>query len=412
MSTFRAVLALPDGVLRFIGTEMLLGIGIGILTMIQNLHMLALHIDPQQIGMITSAGTLAAGLVGLPAGMLVTRLGRKRMLTAGMLLMGAATAGFGLGFTQLHMLLAMLTWSVGLTFLVTSEIQLLFQYCSEKKQETLAYSMLFAVFTLFTGVGTLLGGYLPGLLGGMTTLYQNTFYLGAACIAAGAVLRAILLPVDKPAKRPPPERSTYVSANPPLRRSSPVKLLILSGSVFLFSFSFNIAGPYANVIVQYRYGWSDEQVSLLLSANGFALFIGSLLMPMLLERLGPAKAFDAVFALNVLFSFALGIPLGAYWFAAVLVVRGGCFTLLNNMIESETMSAVPEAERNRFAALRSVFRAGGGALAAYVGGIVLQSRNTLLPYWITAVGLLVTWAWVRWAAMPRMRAERGSEADL
>jgi DHA1 family multidrug resistance protein-like MFS transporter len=401
---------LPAGVIRFVATETMLGIGIGVLNLILNLHMLAIGLDPRDIGEITSVGTLTMGLVSFPSGTLVTRFGRKTMLVAGLGLMAAAYAGFGLGHGKLDMLLAQAGWSTGLTFLVTSEIQLLFQYCADTRQERQAYSLLFAVFTLFTGIGTLCGGFLPRWLGGVSSVYQYTFYVGAAFIALGALLRGLLLPASgakRESEPQPPQRAKASGGSGSLRR-----LLALSVSIFLTGFAFNMAGPYLNVIIQYRYGWSDERVSLLLCGVGVSLFIGSLLMPLVLERFGSRKAFALMFAVNVLLVFILALPIGAAAFSGVLVLRGGCFTMLSNMIDSETMSAIEEQERNRFAGLRTVFRSAGSSLAAYAGGAVLEARETELPFALTGLSLLLGWVWFGAVALPSMRRQEQREADI
>jgi MFS transporter, DHA1 family, multidrug resistance protein len=303
----------------------------------------------------------------------------------------------------------MAVWSLGMAFLVTSEIQLLFEYCREKRQETQAYASLFAVFTLFTGIGTLIGGYLPGRLGGISSTYQYSFFVGTACIAVCAMLRALLLPAGSRLRislTPTIGMRKVVGQRPNITLR---KLLLLSVSIFLLGFTFTVAGPYLNVIIQYRFAWPDERVSLLLSVTGAALFVGSLLMPLMLERFGAARAFAILFALNAALAFILGLPIGVGLFAGVLVLRGGLFTLLNNMIDSETMSAVAEQDRNRFAGLRSVFRSAGSALAAYIGGTVLEARDTLLPFLLTCAGLLLGWAWLWWVGLPIMRERRKPE---
>ncbi|WP_052487135.1 MFS transporter [Gordoniibacillus kamchatkensis] len=419
-SYIRHLAQLPSGVIRFVATETTLGIGIGMLNMILNLHLLAIGLDPQDIGEITSAGTLTMGLVSFPSGYLVSKFGRKRMLVFGLALMALAYAGFGLGHGKWGMLVAQLGWSAGLTFLVTSEIQLLFQYCPDKRQETQAYALLFAVFTLFTGIGTLLGGYLPKWLGGASSVYQYTFYAGAVFIALGAFLRGVLLPGASDMRPQPEEEKVVLTQSLAIaagRTGSFSRLLKLSVSIFLIGFTFNMANPYLNVIVQYRFGWADEQVSLLLSGVGVALFFGSLLMPLVIDRFGMRKAFAYAFAVNALLVFALAAPIGAAAFSAVLLLRGGCFTLLTNMIDSETMSAIDESERNRFAGMRTVFRSVGSALAAYAGGAVLEAKNTGLPFALTGISLLLGWAWFLAAALPSMRRKErapqpGTGADM
>ena len=70
--------------------------------------------------------------------------------------------------------MAQLIVSIGFTLVEITEIQLLFYYSRSKREETQAYSFMFAVFTAFTGVGTLLAGYLPKWIDSSGIGYQNT----------------------------------------------------------------------------------------------------------------------------------------------------------------------------------------------------------------------------------------------
>ncbi|WP_052476453.1 MFS transporter [Cohnella kolymensis] len=176
---------LSPGVRRFIGTESLFGIGAGILALILNLHLLQLGFNEKEIGQITSLGALATGLLSLPAGFLIRVTGRKPMLVFGMAAAALSLIGFGTAASTLGVTVCQLVWSLGMTAIVTSEIQLIFEYCRDKREETTAYSLLFAVFTLFTGIGTLLGGLLPNWLGGTTTVYQYSFFCSCRMFCVG-----------------------------------------------------------------------------------------------------------------------------------------------------------------------------------------------------------------------------------
>ncbi|MEC0146975.1 hypothetical protein [Paenibacillus alginolyticus] len=66
--TVNLVRDLSPGVKRFIATESLFGIGVGIFGLILNLHLLDLGFSKGDIGRITSLGALTIGLASLLAG--------------------------------------------------------------------------------------------------------------------------------------------------------------------------------------------------------------------------------------------------------------------------------------------------------------------------------------------------------
>ncbi|WP_123039753.1 MFS transporter [Cohnella candidum] len=377
---------LSPGVRRFIATESLFGIGAGILALILNLHLLELGMNEEQIGQITSLGAIVTGLLSVPAGLLIRFVGRKAMLVIGMLLTGAGIAGFGLATSPAAVAACQFVYSVGLTGIVTSEIQLIFEYCPDKKEERRAYALLFGMFTFFVGVGTLLGGVLPSWLGGYTTAYQYTFFAAAACYALGGGLRGLLLP---PSGKAPAAAAKVIPEQPSGRRAKYGPILVLCAVIFLSGVLFGLLNPYLNVIVKYRFGWHDEAISILLTLSGFFLFAGSLLVPSMLEKAGIRKSFVLLFAANALFAFLLALAVPAPVFSVLLLLRGGLFSMLSNLLDSEAMSAVREEDRNLFAGWRTIARSAGNALASYATGWILAASDYRLPFLLAGIAFVL-----------------------
>jgi DHA1 family multidrug resistance protein-like MFS transporter len=391
---------LSYGVRRFILSEIMLGIGMGLFMLVLNLHLLDLGVNEEQIGRISSVGALFMGLLGIPSGLLANYMGRKRMLVFGIAFMGFSYLIFGLGTKLWIFYAAQMIQSVGVTLLVTSEIQLLFRYCQSKKEETQSYSLLFAVFTLFTGFGTLIGGILPKWLGGHTSIYQSSLIIAAAILFASALIRAVWLPKE------PAFISHEIVKDSPKDHTiekhishKEASILILSIFILLSGFAFGWVGNFLNIIVKFRLQWSDEWVSLALTLNGLFLFAGSLFMPYLLARWGIAKSFVSLYAVNIILAFLLCLVIPNPVFMGILFLRSGLFTLLNNMTESQSMSAVSEQKRNLFAGMRSVFRSIGFAGSTYLTGIILSHKNYTLPFLWTSLVILLNltlfWIWVR-----------------
>ncbi|SEB54433.1 MFS transporter [Paenibacillus sp. GP183] len=389
---------LSYGVRRFILSEILLGIGIGLFMLVLNLHLLDLGVNEEQIGRISSVGALFMGILGIPSGLLANYMGRKRMLVSGIAIMSLSYLIFGLGTKLWIFYAAQMIQSLGITLLVTSEIQLLFRYCQSKKEETQSFSLLFAIFTLFTGFGTLIGGILPRWLGGHTSIYQSSLIVAAAILFASALLRAVWLPKESTFLTPEITKDTSKD-HPDKKPHKEVSIWILSIFILLSGFTFGWIGNFLNIIVKFRMQWSDEWVSLALTLNGLFLFAGSLFMPYLLARWGISKSFIRVYAINILSAFLLCLALPNSIFISILFLRSGLFTLLNNMTESQSMSAVSEHKRNLFAGMRSVFRSIGLAGSTYLTGVILTHKNYALPFLWASLAILMTlaffWIWVR-----------------
>jgi MFS transporter, DHA1 family, multidrug resistance protein len=387
------LLHFSKGVRWFVLTEMFLGIGIGLYTLLLNLHLLALGLDEGQIGAISSFGVICMGVASILCGILANRFGRKRLLVLGLVFMAAGYAVFALGTVIWVLVLAQLLQAVGLALLVTTEVQLLYSYSKSKKEETQGFSMLFAIYTLFMGIGTLAGGYLPRFLGGTSTGYQWTLLTAGGFVLAAAMARLLLLP-DEPKRDGAGEGSAKVHRG---LRMPGRAVWIFCGMNFLIGIAASLTEPFQNVIIKFRLGWSDESVSFLLTLNGFVLFLSSFLMPPLLERLGFRTTYRLVFAVNLFSTFILAASMSSGMFSILLLAKGGAFIMLNNMMLTHTMSVLPEEDRNSYAGLRQVIRSIGGSAAIYVAGILLSDKHYGMPFLFAALFLAAGWIYYeRW----------------
>lgn len=399
--TVNLVRDLSPNVKRFIATESLFGIGVGISSLILNLHLLDLGFSKGDIGKITSLGALTIGLASLPAGFIVKLVGRKTMLVIGMLMAFLSLLLYGIGTSIVAVTVAQIVCSLGITAILNSEIQLIFQYCRTKKEETSAYSLLFAIFTLFTGLGTWVGGYLPEWLPGHTTMYQYAFFIAGGCLGLSGILRGLLLPsshvkAEASATDEVSGLHTAKPTDPPKKRHAIYFLLLLSLLIFNSGFTFGLLSPFLNVILKFRFQMDDSNISGVLALSGFFFFIGSIVMPYVVERWGSRRTFVFLFLYNIVIVALMAMTMPAAVFAMLLLIRGTGFTMLNNLMDSQCMSAVVEEDRNLFAGMRTVSRSIGNTIASYWAGYILAGSHYSLPFLLTAAALLggyVVYAW-------------------
>jgi predicted MFS family arabinose efflux permease len=405
-------LSLPSGVKRFLATESLYGLSIGMFTLILNLHFIEMGISGRQIGLITSMGILVMGIFAIPVSFLAKKIGRKKLLVLGIgcIALGCSIFAFSESFTLFF--LAQFVVSIGLTLVETTEIQLLFSYSRSKREETQAYSFLFAVFTAFTGAGTLLGGFLPNWIELSGRGYQNTLIATSILFLLLACARGGLLPAEQRRKtvkqmdvvqlrETVPEQRDISQTKAKLPRDLQQKVLIFAVLALITGGAVACLQPYLNLFVKFRFNFSNEAVSILLALNGLALFIGSVVSPALIDRYGVKKTLFYIYMVNIILCFILFLNIQPYFFSALLLIRGGVFTMLTNLVDSLSMSSFKDEERDLYAGLRAVFRSIGSALAAFMVGTILAGKNYTLPFILAGLLLFLGYAYFAYVIRPK-----------
>ncbi|MFP5106993.1 MFS transporter [Neobacillus sp. C211] len=405
-------LTMPSGVKRFLATESLYGLSIGMFTLILNLHLIEMGITEKQIGLITSMGILVMGIFAIPVSILAKKAGRKKLLVTGItsIAIGCSIFAFAEGFV--FFFLAQFVVSIGLTLVETTEIQLLFHYSRSKREETQAYSFLFAVFTAFTGAGTLIGGFLPNWIELSEKGYQNTLITTSILFLLLACVRGGLLPAEQRRKKVTREdlnqrRETDSEPNAFLQRQGKHssdfqrKLLLFAVFALITGGAVSCLQPYLNLFIKFRFDFSNEGVSILLALNGLALFIGSVFSPVLIDRFGVKKTFLYIYMVNILLCFILFLNIHPYFFSTLLLVRGGVFTVLTNLVDSLSMSSFKDEERDLYAGMRAVFRSIGSALAAFLVGTILAGKNYTLPFILAGLLLLLGYVYFTYIIRPK-----------
>lgn len=485
------------GVRRFLATEALYGIGIGLYSLALNLHLLALGASGGQIASISAVGILIMGIGALPAGMLAGKIGRKPMLLTGSMLVAAGAALFAAGRSLPVWYAAQAVASAGFMCIETTEIQLLFRYCRSRREESRAFHGMFAVFTAFTGLGNLLGGMLSRA-DASAAGHAPSLCASAVCIAVLSLLRLRLLPAEREAggsggegspamggpgaaDRPEPaaagnglrpgaeaaagtangsrdaaeagSRGRDIMENGPgdscrresaaadapgsaargaeekhASRKGPAKppvsrgrrsaeslprlpqairrllrnrsLWLLAANACLIGFVFSFIGPFMNVYLKFRAAWGDDLISYVYTVNGLVLFAASLAAPKIMERWGAKAAFTGAFLGNAGLALLLMIAQPAPVFAALLVLRSGSFSLLGNLVDSETMSSLREEDRNLYAGMRAVFRCVGSSLSTMTAGFFMNAGDYRTPFFIAGVLLIVNFMYFRSRVLP------------
>ncbi|MCE7990205.1 MAG: MFS transporter, partial [Caldilinea sp. CFX5] len=200
----------------------------GIFSVVFNLFLLRLGYGPEFVGQINSAGLFAFALSSLPAGSLGVRLGNRRAMIIGLLVM--MVSAFALALSELIPGARQAAWLFGFYIVFHSSIAVLFvntapflMAVTQETQRSHAFALQSAMLSSAAFLGSLIGGLLPGFFAGQmglpldaATPYRYPLLLAAVMLVVGiGVLQRIQDPeavtVANATVPPLPPRRTYPS---------------------------------------------------------------------------------------------------------------------------------------------------------------------------------------------------------
>ncbi|MFE2557288.1 MFS transporter [Streptomyces sp. NPDC059352] len=332
--------------------------------------------SPALAGLFGFAQIGTALLVGLPAGVVVDRWDRRRILLISeavraltlafiVLSLMAGRANFGL------LILAAIVLGAGTAFGAPARM-LLIRAVVPDHQLTAALSQDEAR----SGAAALAG---PPL-GGALYLVSRTFPFVAAI--AGFVISfvcALVIRVPKAANPTEPVSNAPKSALGPLTTafSGLLELLgdrLLRSALLLISiFYFSITAAILMVMVTLRdQHHSPGTIGLALSGTAVGMLVGSALVPRLNRLLSPGALLLSASALTTVAVALLALPLGPVWVFAMLTLAALGLPALKILVDIMIFRQTPDHRRGRAIAATITLIGAGSPLGSLAGGLALQ----------------------------------------
>lgn len=352
-----------------------------------------------QMGLLTASATLPHLVLGLPAGVWVDRLPRRRpLLVAADLLAGAALASIPLA------------WVLGvLTVVQLVVVELLVGACKvvfrpayqshlpdvvRREQLTEASGHLRASESAAMLAGPGLGGLLVQALTAPVAVVVDavSFAVSALCLRRVRTPERVApaAPAHRSLRRDLAEGLATVVKDPSLRAvAGAAANLNLFGMVVMALFV---------VYATRELGFSAGLVGLVLTLGGVGALLGALLAPWLARRIGTGRT---IVAGSVVFSFALlAVPLaaGPRWLELAVLgggeLVGGLAVMLFDVSTSGlVLSMVPTDRLGRVSACMGFLTQGVKPLGALAGGALGTALGLHPALWLAALGASTTLLW-------------------
>ncbi len=351
------------------------GLSFSIYMLIFNLYIVSRGYPRSFLGELQSMPNLISLLGALPAGVLVDRIGRKRA----MVLAGAgqtlATVGIVVAPGPWWLRLSMITFGLSQSLWMVSGSPFLVENSAEEERNAL-FSASFGLQTLVGFLGTLVGGYLPTLFGGLLRVDVESAPAYAATLGVTVLMSAVaLLPVLLIKERPRLTAGEVHLYRPWRNISNPGLVVRIFIPNIVISMGAAILIPYMNLFFKETFPISDKVLGTLFAVSSVITGVATLASPLLADRWGRIRALVITQLASIPFLLLIGFS-GRLWIAALAFwVRAALMNMGNPLYNAFAMEQVTERERATVSGLMGMSWNIGWTIGPYVSGYMQSNPN-------------------------------------
>ena len=330
-----------------------------------------LNASPSQVSLLFTSYMAVMGVAMLVTGVVSSRIGPKRTLLLGLVVIIAGAGLAGMSDTVAEIVGWRALWGLGnALFIATALATIVGSARGSVAQAIILYE---AALGLGIAVGPLVGGVLGSIS------WRGPFFGVSALMAFALLVTAFLLPST-------PRAAHATTLADPFRALRHRGLLGVAVTALLYNFGFFTLLAFT----PFPLDMSAHQIGLIFFGWGLALaFTSVVVAPRLQRRFGtvPTLLVNLLAMTATLVAMALGTENRAV--LASCVVIAGLFIGINNTLITETVMKAAPVERGVASAAYSFVRFSGAALAPWLAGVLGEEINAHVPFWVGAAAVLM-----------------------
>lgn len=330
-----------------------------------------LHATPSQVSLLFTSYMAVTGVAMLITGVVSSRIGAKRTLLSGLVLIIAFSALAGSSNSIGAIVGFRAGWGLGNALFIATALATIVSAASGPVAQAII------LFEAALGLGIAAGPLVGGQLGSIS--WRGPFFGVAALMTIALVATAFFLP-----KTPPSEHRTSILD--PFRALRHPGLLTIAVTALFYNMGFFALLAYA----PFPLDMTASQVGFIFFGWGLLLaFTSVVVAPWLQARIGTVPSILG----------ALGLFAGDLAVMALLtdhrsalvvgIIAAGAFLGINNTLITEAVMGAAPVERPVASAAYSFVRFSGGAVAPYAAGKLGENVSIHAPFWMGAAAVLV-----------------------
>ena len=358
------------------------GLNVSIFSLLLNLYFKEMGFNEDLIGEILSLGAWGTTLVSLPAALILPRFKVKKVLVLSVVLAGILSL-FQAGLTERSWLLfASLVLGMASSVARVASAPFLMQN-STPKERTYLFSLHFGTYLVAAIVGSLGGGYLPGLFSHLTFSKVAAFRCSLFLSAGLSFLSLIPFLLIKPETRSIKRFELKKLWNKKLLTERGFLLLRICLPFFVLGLGAGLVIPFLNLYFRERFDLSASTIGIYFSLLQFFMLGGILLGPLLSKKFGMIKTIVGTqlssipFMAVLAFTYRLPLAVGSFLF------RGTLMNMSQPIFTNFAMVKVREEEQALTNAFLMLSWSLSWAVSANLGGRLIKLYSFTTPLLIT-----------------------------
>ncbi|CAH0117683.1 MULTISPECIES: MFS transporter [unclassified Paenibacillus] len=334
-----------------------------------------LNASQSQVTLLFTSYNAVMAAAMLITGAISSRLGIKRTLLAGIVIIAvfSALGGFSNGIWELVGLRG--GWGLGNALFVATALTAIVTLSNSGTAKAII------LYEAAIGLGISIGPLLGGELGAIS--WRGPF-LGVATLMVIAFAGLVLM---MPTSKTPQVAKAKTSLLDPFRAMRHRSLVVFGITACLYNFGFFTLLAYAPFVMNL----DEHGLGYVFLGWGILLALTSVFMaPKLQQRFGTVASMCAMLFLFALVLLAMGIWTSTQWVViAAVIVAGALLGNNNTLITTAVMNAAP-VERSTASAAYSFLRFLGGAVAPFFAGKLAEWFNPHVPFIVGAGFVMVS----------------------
>jgi ACDE family multidrug resistance protein len=341
--------------------------GIGLVDPILPALSRQLKASPSSVELLFTSYLVVTAVAMLVTGWVSSRIGGKRTLVAGLVLIVAFSALAGSSNTISGIIGFRAGWGLGNALFIATSLAVIIGAASG------GFAGAIILYETALGIGIALGPLVGGELGGIS--WRGPFFGVAVLMAISLV--ATLIWVDATPK--PPRRTSILEPLQALRHRG-LRIMSLTALGYNWGFFTLLAyTPFPMHLGIHQLGYVFTGWGILVAI--FAVFAA----PRLQARFGTARTLYVNLALLSLDLVVIAVFTSSQLTLIIAVIVSGAFVGLNNTLTTQAVMLVAPVEKPVASAAYGFVRFIGGGLAPFVASKLAADLNVHVPFYLGAV---------------------------
>ncbi len=341
--------------------------GIGLVDPILPALSKQLKASPSEVELLFTSYLVVTAVAMLVTGWVSSRIGGKRTLIAGLVLIVAGSAAAGASHSIGEIIGFRAGWGLGNALFIATSLAVIIGAASG------GFSGAIILYETALGIGIAMGPLVGGELGGIS--WRGPFF-GVTVLMSISLIATILF-VDK---TPQPTRKTSITE--PLRALKHRGLRVMSLTALCYNWGFFTLlayTPFPMHLGIHELGYVFTGWGILVAI--FAVFVA----PRAQRRFGTPKSLYVNLALLAVDLVVIAAFTTSQITLIVAVIVSGAFVGLNNTLTTQSVMLVSPVERPIASAAYGFVRFIGGGVAPYCAARLAAAFNVHVPFYLGAV---------------------------